>query len=109
MTPLPKPAKLYVRKPGSTAGTSRVRRGNAIPMKPGEYLRWANRTRPSPPALRLGDTVQATGEGAGGDDVDDGYLGAIRLRPRAVGLGAGEVPLAVALRLVARGVVGRVG
>lgn len=55
-----------------------------------------------------GDTIRSTGDGAGGDEVDDGYLAAIRLAPRTVGLADGEVPMAVADRLYDAGLVRKV-
>jgi len=108
MTPLPRTPQRYVRKPGSTAGTSRVRRDNPIPMTAMQLARWNANRNPPPRPLGAGDIIRATGEGAGGDEVDDGYLGAVRLAPRVVGTEARHVPLAVALRLVAAGLVEKV-
>lgn len=103
MTPLPKP----------TPRLRRMRQDNPIPMTSAAYLRWLNK-RPKPDLTRLsrpywGDRVCATpAEGAGGDEVDAGYLAAVRQAPRLVGLGAGEVPLVVAGRLYDAGLVRKV-
>ena len=86
--------------------TRRMRADNPIPMTSAAYLRWLNK-QPRP-ALYVGDTIRATGDGSAGNEMDNGYLGAIRLAPRCVGLADGQVPLAVALRLLRAGLVARV-
>jgi len=103
MTPLPKPQPTP--RPGR--GFVYARRDNFIPMTPSQRLRWENKRRP-PVVLLPGDTVRASGEGQGRDEVDDGYLGAIRLQPRLVGLADGQVPPMVATRLLRAGLVEKV-
>lgn len=99
MTPLPKP----------TPALRRMRRDNPIPMTSAQYLRHLNR-RPGPPTGRptWGARVAAAAEGSVDDEVDAGYLAAIRLAPRLVGTTAGQVPQEVAGRLFDAGLIRRV-
>lgn len=57
---------------------------------------------------RLGDIVAAAQPGTVSDEVDAGYLAAIRLSPRPVGHSDGQVPSAVAWRLFEAGLIRRV-
>jgi len=115
MTPLPKPQPTPPRR-----GYTRVRQDNFIPMTASQRLRWENKRRTArrpidtdvdaivarmQAAPYWNDTIRATGEGQGGDDVDNGYLGAVRQAPRLVGLADGQVPLEVARRLYGLGLV----
>lgn len=118
MTPLPKPL-------ANRGGTRRMRADNPLPMTSAQYLRWRARRRPTPMPLPTpaeieaglarifgrpywGDTVEPCAEGAVADEVDAGYLAAIRLAPRLVGTEAGQVPPAVAWRLYDAGLIRKV-
>jgi len=116
VTPLPKPQPAPARR-----GYTRVRSDNFIPMTASQRLRWENKRRAPPRPIDTdadaivarmqaapywNDTIRAAGEGQGGDDIDNGYLGAIRQAPRLVGLADGQVPLEVARRLYGLGLVG---
>lgn len=112
MTPLPKP---------TTRGTRRMRADNPIPMTSAAYLRWRNK-RPTPISMPAeaevasglkeifgrpywGDKIEAAGDGTPVDEVDAGYLAAVRMGPRKVGTGPGEVPMLVAHRLYDAGLI----
>lgn len=104
MTPLPKTTpQSYVRKPGSTAGTSRVRRDNPIPMTAMQHARWTARQRPT---VAIGTRLTAKPGTPPTDEMDAGFYAALQASPRLVGTGQGEIPLPVALRLVAAGLAG---
>jgi len=74
-------------------------------MKPGEYLRWLNRSAPMAPAndnLANGTTIRHVHGFPPADEMDAGYYLALALGPRVVGE---QVPLAVAQRLLEAGLV----
>lgn len=104
MTPLPKPKPTFYR----------TQRDNPTPMTASQYLRWKARHRrqaltpPDPRPFWL-DTVGPAGGGRAGDEIDAGYLGAIRQSPRLVGTADGQVPLEVARRLYGLGLIRKVG
>ncbi len=99
---------------------------NDIPMTSAQYLLWRARRRPRPidvptPAdaaaavIKLQgapfwrDTVESDGGGDVDDEVDAGYLAAIRKAPAVVGTGLGQVPMEVARRLHWAGLIRKVG
>lgn len=101
MTPLPRPH----------SGTRRMRRDNPIPMTSSQYLHWSRTRAPAndnDPSLTgtpfRGDSIRATDlSGQPDDDVDAGFLAAVRVADMKVGLAAGEVPDLVAFRLFLKG------
>jgi hypothetical protein len=115
MTPLPKP----------TTTLPRLRRQGDVPMSSAQYLRWRARRKQATPIMSRvtpeeaaaaiehlqgypywRDAVEATAnEAAPEDEVDAGFLAAVRLAPRVVGNDAGQVPMEVARRLYAAGFI----
>ena len=115
MTPLPKP----------TPTLPRMRRQGDVPMSSAQYLRWRARRKRRPMAARATpeeaaaaiahlqgypywrDVVEAVAGATAPtmDEVDAGFLAAIRLAPRVVGDDAGQVPMEVARRLYAAGFI----
>lgn len=111
MTPKLKPLprlnpKLHV--PITAAQRALLARRRAIPMAlptQAEMDAFFAHSRGRPYA---GDTIEATGPGEVEDEMDAGFLAAVRLEPRNIGLGTGEVPPLVADRLYDAGLVRKV-
>jgi hypothetical protein len=117
MTPLPR----------TTPILPRLRRQGDVPMSSAQYLRWRARRKKATPIMSRvtteeaaaaidklqgypywRDVVEAAGPGTVEDEVDAGFLAAVRLEPRVVGTAAGQVPMEVARRLYEAGLVRKV-
>ena len=125
MTPLPRP----------TPALHRMRPDNPVPMTSAQYLRWLARKSRPPAQLAVpskeeaaaaiahlqgmpfwrdlvcateSTVAPATVDTGAMDEVDASYLAAIRLEPAVVGTEPGQVPMEVARRLYAAGLIRKV-
>jgi len=114
MTPIPKPQpalrrlnpKLHV--PVTAAQKALLARRRAAPTRPPSDDWIAAQLAHSQGRPYPGDTIEAAAGGEVEDEIDAGYLAAVRKAPRVAGNEPGQVPMAVAHRLYDAGLVRRV-